>query len=76
MRCCWPHAIRECLKDPKRTSQVTRIMADGHKELGTQTYDQHLEELIDTDQITEETREAALATTDQPIVRSKRARQA
>jgi twitching motility protein PilT len=69
-------AVRECLKDPKRTSQVTRIMADGHKELGTQTYDQHLEELIDTDQITEETMQAALATAAQPIVGSKRSRPA
>ena len=37
-------------------------MADGHKELGTQTYEQHLDELIEADQITEETKRAALAT--------------
>ena len=69
-------AVRECLKDSKRTSQVTRIMADGHKELGTQTYDQHLDELIDADQISEETKQAALATVAQPLVSSKRSRQA
>jgi twitching motility protein PilT len=69
-------AVRECLKDPKRTSQVTGIMADGHRELGTQTYDQHLEELLDSDQITEETRQAALANAAQPIVGSRRSRPA
>jgi twitching motility protein PilT len=69
-------AVREYLKDPKRTSQVTRLMADGHKELGTQTYDQHLDELIEADQITEETKRAALATAAQPLVSSKRSKQA
>ena len=69
-------AVRECLKDPKRTSQVKGLMADGHKELGTQTYDQHLDELIDADQITEETKQAALATAAQPLVSSKRSRRA
>ncbi len=69
-------AVRECLKDPKRTSQVKALMADGHKELGTQTYDQHLDELIEADQITEETKVAALATAAQPLVTSKRSRRA
>ena len=68
-------AVRECLKDPKRTDQVKKIMADGHKELGTQTYEQHLDELIEADQITEDTKRAALATADQPLARSKRPRQ-
>jgi twitching motility protein PilT len=69
-------AARECLKDPKRTSQLKRIMADGQKELGTQTYDQHLDELAAADQITPETKRAALATADQAVVGSKRAKQA
>ena len=69
-------AVRECLKDPKRTSQVEGLMADGHKELGTQTYDQHLDELIEADQITEETKQAALAIAAQPLVSSKRSRRA
>jgi Tfp pilus assembly ATPase PilU len=55
---------------------VQRLMADGHKELGTQTYDQHLDELIEADQITEETKRAALATAAQPLVSSKRSKQA
>jgi twitching motility protein PilT len=69
-------AVRECLKDPKRTGQIKELMADGHKELGTQTYDQHLDELIEADQITEETKRAALATAAQPLVSSKRSKQA
>ncbi|MEO7136331.1 MAG: PilT/PilU family type 4a pilus ATPase [Gemmatimonadales bacterium] len=69
-------AVREYLKDPKRTTQVKRLMAEGHKELGSQTYDQHLDELIEAGQITEDTKRAALATAAQPLVSSKRARQA
>jgi twitching motility protein PilT len=69
-------AVRECLKDPKRTAQVKQIMADGHKELGTQTYDQHLDELIEAGQISEETKRAALATAAQPLLTSKRSRPA
>jgi twitching motility protein PilT len=55
-------AVRESLKDPERIAQVKRIMADGGKDLGTQTYEQHLEELIESDQITPDTQRAALAT--------------
>ena len=53
-------AVRECLKDPERLSQVKRLMADGRKDLGTQTFDQHLEELIDSGQITAETQRAQM----------------
>jgi twitching motility protein PilT len=69
-------AVRECLKDSKQTSQVTIIMAEGRKELGTQTYDQHLDELIEADQITEETKRAALATAAQPLIASRRSKRA
>jgi twitching motility protein PilT len=55
-------AVRECLKDAARVAQVKRIMADSHQELGTQTYEQHLEELIEADQISTETKRAALTT--------------
>jgi twitching motility protein PilT len=55
-------AVRECLKDPERLSQVKRHMADGRKELGSQTFDQHLEELIEAGLITADTQKAALAT--------------
>jgi twitching motility protein PilT len=56
-------AVRECLKNAERMGQIQRIMADGRKQLGSQTYDQHLEELIEADEITADTRRAALATT-------------
>lgn len=56
-------AVRECLKDASRVGQLKRIMADGRKELGTQTYDQHLEELVEAEQITADTKRAALAPT-------------
>jgi twitching motility protein PilT len=55
-------AVRECLKDAARVAQVRHIMADSRNELGTQTYEQHLEELIEADQISTETKRAALAT--------------
>lgn len=54
-------AIRECLKDSARTADVKSIMADSRNELGTQTYDQHLDELVRAEQITPETKQAALA---------------
>jgi twitching motility protein PilT len=69
-------AARECLKDARQVSQLKRIMADGHKELGTQTYDQHLDELIDAGQITEETKRAALTTANQPLLGSRRSKRA
>ena len=59
-------AVRECLKDAVRVAQVRRIMADSRNELGTQTYEQHLEELIEAEQISTETKRAALATATPP----------
>jgi Tfp pilus assembly pilus retraction ATPase PilT len=54
-------AVRECLKDSARTAQLKSLMAESRKELGTQTFDQHLDELVEAEQITAETRQAALA---------------
>jgi twitching motility protein PilT len=54
-------AVRECLKDADRVTQIKKIMADGRKDLGTQTYEQHLDELVEAGQITAETKRAALA---------------
>jgi twitching motility protein PilT len=53
-------AVRECLKDADRMSQVHRLMAEGRKDLGSQTYEQHLEDLVEADQITPETKRLAL----------------
>src|SRR5690242_9467548 len=52
-------AIRECLKDSERMSQLKRIMSDGRRDLGSQTYEQHLEDLVETGHISGETRRLA-----------------
>lgn len=53
-------AVREALKDPKRTGELRRHMADGRKQLGTQTFEQHARELVDAGLITPDTAKAAL----------------
>ena len=65
-------AVRELLKDPSRVSQVKELMAESRKELGTQTFEQHLEELLEAEQITEETKRAALATVAPPLEATRR----
>jgi twitching motility protein PilT len=57
-------AVRECLKDPEHMSQLKRLMTDGRKDLGSQTYEQHLAELVETDQVTAETRRLSLPQAD------------
>jgi twitching motility protein PilT len=69
-------AVRECLKDPEKISQLKRLMAEGRKDLGTQTFDQHLEELIEAGQITADTQRAALAAAGNAFIGSKRAKRA
>jgi len=69
-------AVRECLKDPERLSQVKRIMAEGRKDLGTQTFDQQLEEMIEAGQITADTQRAALATAGNAFAGARRAKRA
>ena len=65
-------AVRELLKDPSGVAQVKELMAESRKELGTQTFEQHLEELLEAEQITEETKRAALATVAPPLVSARR----
>ena len=57
-------AVRESLKDPERMSQLKPLMTDGRKDLGSQTYEQHLEELVDSDQISVETKRLGLPLAD------------
>jgi twitching motility protein PilT len=54
-------AVREALKNPARTADVRKMMADGKKQLGTQTYEQHVAELVEADDITPDTAKTALA---------------
>jgi twitching motility protein PilT len=69
-------AARESLKDAEGVSQVKRIMAEGRKDLGTQTYDQHLEDLVEAGQITAETKRAALAAAGSGFAGVKRSKRA
>jgi twitching motility protein PilT len=69
-------SVRECLKDPERLSQIKRHMADGRKELGSQTFDQHLEELIEAGLITAEVQKAALATAGNAFAGPRRTKRA
>jgi twitching motility protein PilT len=54
-------AVRECLKDPSRLAELRKHMADGRGQLGTQTYEQHVAELVESDLITPETAKAAIS---------------
>jgi twitching motility protein PilT len=69
-------AVRECLKTPERVAEVKPIMAEGRKDLGTQTYEQHLEELIEAGQITPDVQRAALAMTGHAFSGARRSRRA
>jgi twitching motility protein PilT len=56
-------AVRDILRDRSRTAEVRKQMADGRKQLGSQTYQQHLDELVEGNLITPDTAKAALALT-------------
>jgi twitching motility protein PilT len=56
-------AIRDIIRDAGRTADILKHMADGRKQLGSQTYRQHLEELVQADLITSDTAKAAHALT-------------
>ncbi|HET6579507.1 MAG TPA: PilT/PilU family type 4a pilus ATPase [Gemmatimonadales bacterium] len=54
-------AVRECLKDPSRIRDLRRHMADGRKQLGTQTFEQHVDDLVAGGAITADTGRVALS---------------
>ena len=54
-------AVRECLKDPSRIRDLRRHMADGRKQLGTQTFEQHVDDLVAAGTITADTGRVALS---------------
>jgi twitching motility protein PilT len=56
-------AVRDILRDGGRTGEVRKHMADGRKQHGSQTYQQHLDELVAANLITSDTAKAALALT-------------
>jgi len=53
--------VREALKDPAKVGDLRKQMADGSKQHGTQTFDQHVAELVEAGLITQETARAALS---------------
>ncbi|MDQ3138123.1 MAG: PilT/PilU family type 4a pilus ATPase [Gemmatimonadota bacterium] len=65
-------AVRECLKDASRTRELRKHMAEGRKSLGTQTFEQHAEELVEAGLITSDTARVAVSTGAPPAATSKR----
>ncbi len=53
--------VRETLRDQSRFAELRKLMADGRKNHGSQTYQQHVAELVESGIITDETAKAALA---------------
>ena len=54
-------AVRECLKDPARLNDLRKLMADGRKSIGTQTFAQHTADLVEAGLITADTAKAAVS---------------
>jgi twitching motility protein PilT len=54
-------SVRETLRDQSRFGELRKQMADGRKNHGSQSYQQHVAELVEAGLITDETAKAALA---------------
>jgi twitching motility protein PilT len=65
-------AVRDILRDRSRTGEVRKQMADGRKQHGSQTYQQHVDELVEANLITSDTAKAALALIAPPSSGGKR----
>jgi twitching motility protein PilT len=68
-------AVRETLRDQSRFGELRKHMADGRRHNGSQTYQQHVAELVEAGLITDETAKAALALVS-PGAAGKRGKQA
>jgi len=53
--------IRECLKDPSRLGELRKLMTEGRKSIGTQTFAQHSADLVEAGLITPETAKVAVS---------------
>jgi twitching motility protein PilT len=69
-------AVRECLRDASRMPELRKLMADGRKQLGTQTFDQHVAELVEAGTITAETGKAAISMVGELVPTVKKGKQA
>jgi twitching motility protein PilT len=65
-------AVRECLKDASRMAELRKLMADGRTQLGTQTFEQHVADLVEAGTITAETAKAALSMSGGPAPTGKK----
>jgi twitching motility protein PilT len=43
--------IRDCIVDPDRTNEIGDLIAEGRSQYGSQTFDQHLMDLVSSDQV-------------------------
>jgi twitching motility protein PilT len=43
--------IRDLIRDPQRTEEIAELIAEGREQYGTQTFDQHLMELVTNGQV-------------------------
>ncbi len=68
-------AVREILRDGGRTGELRKLMADGRKQQGSQTFQQNLDELVENNLISPETAKAALALTTPAPSGGKRSKQ-
>jgi twitching motility protein PilT len=67
--------VRETLRDHSRFVELRQQIANGRKQDGSQTYQQHVAELLDAGLITDDTAKAALALIS-PALAGKRGKQA
>ncbi|HSG49060.1 MAG TPA: PilT/PilU family type 4a pilus ATPase [Longimicrobiales bacterium] len=51
--------IRDCIKDPKRLDEIFDLIEDGRQQYGTQSFDQHLMDLVRAGTVTFEVAKAA-----------------
>jgi twitching motility protein PilT len=68
--------VRDILREGSRVDDVRKLMADGRKQLGSQTYEQHVADLIDAGAISPETAKAASAASARPAATKRGARSA
>jgi len=68
--------VREALKDPASVGDLRKHMAEGRKQFGTQTFEQHVAELAEAGLITQETAKAALSMSTPVSTSPKKSKQA
>jgi twitching motility protein PilT len=65
-------AVRACMRDSSRLLELRKLMADGRTPGGSQTYEQHVGELVQAGLITQDSARAALVLAGAPAAAAKR----